>query len=238
MEFRLHPLGDNAVIIEVGEEMNIESQKNVEILCSFFDTQPFDWIIEYIPAFTTVAVFYDPVKIQKKHKSDFLKFPYDYACDALNKILVELQLNETTEPRIVEIPVCYGGELGPDIEHVASYNGITTKEVMDIHSKGDYLVHMIGFAPGFPYIGGMSDKIATPRRTSPRLKIPAGTVGIAGKQTGVYPIETPGGWQLIGRTPIKLFLPNEATPSLLKAGDKIKFTPISNERYKELEEEG
>lgn len=238
MEYSLHPLGDNAVIIELGEDMNIETQKKVEMISSFFDDHPPDWIIEYIPAFTTVAIFYDPVKVINIHNNGFLKPPYDCVCDDLKNMLTGVKVSETVEPRVVEIPVCYGGELGPDLDYVANSNGITTEEAIEIHSNGDYLVYMIGFAPGFPYIGGMSDKIATPRRESPRLKIPAGTVGIAGKQTGVYPIETPGGWQLIGKTPLKLFQPNEASPSLLKAGDKIRFKPITYKMYQELEAGG
>jgi inhibitor of KinA len=132
--------------------------------------------------------------------------------------------------------VCYGGELGPDLEFVAEHNKLSAEEVIGIHSASVYLVYMIGFAPGFPYIGGMSGKIAAPRRSSPRLKIPAGSVGIAGSQTGIYPIETPGGWQLIGQTPLKLFQPESKSPSLLKAGDVIQFKPISYNQFLEEKE--
>jgi inhibitor of KinA len=234
MDYRFHPLGDNAVMIELGEEINIETHKKVNIVTSLFDEHPFEWMIEYVPAFSTVTVFYDPLKIWYIHSD---KLPYDYVCEQLKTLLEEIKIGEFSSERIVEIPVCYGGELGPDLEYVAKYNGITTEEVIHIHSSGYYLVYMIGFAPGFPYIGGMSEKIATPRRESPRLKIPAGSVGIAGKQTGVYPIETPGGWQLIGRTPLKLFRPNDKSPSLLKAGDKIRFKPITIEEYERWKED-
>jgi inhibitor of KinA len=144
-----------------------------------------------------------------------------------------MNLEETKESkqRFVEIPVCYGGEYGPDLEAVAEYHHLSTSEVVEIHSKEEYLVYMIGFAPGFPYLGGMSEEIATPRRHSPRLSIPEGSVGIAGMQTGVYPISTPGGWQLIGRTPLELFCPNENPPTLLQSGDIVKFVPISLEEY-------
>jgi inhibitor of KinA len=228
MDYRFHPLGDNAVIIELGEEINIETHQKVNMVTALFDEQPFDWMIEYIPAFTTVTVFYDLLKIPNFR---YYTLPYDFVCEQLKSLLEGIKIGEFSSGRIVEIPVCYGGELGPDLEYVAKYNGITPEEVIHIHSSGNYLVYMIGFAPGFPYIGGMSEKIATPRRESPRLKIPAGSVGIAGKQTGIYPIETPGGWQLIGRTPIKLFRPNDESPSLLKAGDKIRFKPITLEEY-------
>lgn len=235
MEYRLHPLGDNAVIIELGEDINIETQQKVKMITSILDNNPPEWMIEYIPAFTTVTVFYDPVKTSNLLNYKIL--PYDYVCGQLQQLLAKLKADKKIKPRVVEIPVCYGGEFGPDLEYVAAFNGLTTEEVIDIHSSSDYLVYMIGFAPGFPYIGGMSEKIATPRRETPRLKIPSGSVGIAGKQTGVYPIETPGGWQLIGRTPLKLFRPNKELPSLLMAGDKIQFVPISYNEYKEMEED-
>ena len=127
--------------------------------------------------------------------------------------------------------MCYGGEYGPDLEEVARHNGLSVDEVIALHSGGEYLVYMIGFAPGFPYLGGMSERIAMPRRSSPRAQIPVGSVGIAGMQTGVYPIETPGGWQLIGRTPLALFRPEENPPSLLQAGNKVRFRPISADEF-------
>ncbi|PLR75586.1 kinase inhibitor [Bacillus sp. V3-13] len=232
MEFSLHPLGDNAVIIELGEDINIETQQKVQFIASLLDKNTEDWMIEYIPAFTTVTLFYDPVKVSTKAKKHTL--PYDFVCSRLRSLLAEVTTGNQANQRVVQIPVCYGGELGPDLEFVAGHNGLTTEEVIHIHSTGDYIVYMIGFAPGFPYIGGMSEKIATPRRKTPRIKIPPRTVGIAGKQTGVYPIETPGGWQLIGRTPVELFRPDEEPPSLLRAGDRIQFKPISYEEYLEL----
>jgi inhibitor of KinA len=137
----------------------------------------------------------------------------------------------------VEIPVCYGGEFGADLDFVAKHANLTPGEVIEIHSAADYLVHMIGFAPGFPYLGGMSSKIAAPRRSSPRLKVPAGSVGIAGEQTGIYPLETPGGWQLIGRTPLALFRPEQDPPTLLQPGDIVRFRPITPQQFRELKEQ-
>lgn len=149
----------------------------------------------------------------------------------LEEAIAEIDMNKTSKAKVVEIPVCYGGEFGPDIEFVAEHNHLSVQEVIDIHSSGEYLVYMIGFAPGFPFLGGMSEKIATPRRSSPRLVIPVGSVGIAGSQTGAYPIETPGGWQLIGRTPAALFCPQNHPPTLLDAGNMVKFKPITLEEY-------
>lgn len=231
MKFTLEPLGDNSIIIELGDDISREIQQKVKKVSSFFEEHSFDWMIETVPGFTTVAVFYDPLKIETA------TLPYETVCEELTTLLEGLSVDQDAEPRIVEIPVCYGGEFGPDLEEVAEHNGIAPEEVIDIHSNGEYTVYMIGFAPGFPYIGGMSEKITAPRRKNPRLKIPAGSVGIAGKQTGVYPIETPGGWQLIGRTPRKLFLPDGDTPSLLQAGDQIKFVPVSLEEFLKMKED-
>jgi inhibitor of KinA len=232
MNHRLHPLGENAVIIELGEDMNLDTQQNVQVITSYLEEHPFDWMIEYIPAFTTITIFYNPTNISHNIKGEL---PYHYVCNQIHHLLSGLTTGKQIESRVVEIPVCYGGEFGPDLETVAKINGLTKEEVIHIHSTGDYTVYMIGFAPGFPYLGGMSEKISAPRIESPRLKIPERTVGIAGTQTGIYPIETPGGWQLIGRTPLKLFRPKEESPSLLKAGDKIQFKPISYEEYLEWE---
>ncbi|GAX91545.1 5-oxoprolinase subunit PxpB [Effusibacillus lacus] len=222
----LIPLGDSAIVVQFGQTINLETHRKVRALAAYLDRHPFPGMVEYIPAFTTVSVFYDPCRTN-----------YRTVCFVLEQIVSELVETQDLQPRTVEIPVLYGGEFGPDLEFVAEHNGLTTSDVIEIHSSGEYLVYMIGFAPGFPYIGGMSERIATPRRPSPRLSIPAGTVGIAGMQTGVYPIETPGGWQLIGRTPIALFRPDDNPPSLLQAGDIVRFRPISREEYKTWKED-
>jgi len=232
MKYSLHPLGEMAVMIELGNELNLEIQQKVLAISSYLEDNPLEWMVEYIPAFSTVTIFYNPMMIINHLNIDT---PIQYVCQQLHQILSHITINQHTEPRVVEIPVCYGEEFGPDLETVASMNGLTTEDVISIHSSAEYTVYMIGFAPGFPYLGGMSEKIAAPRLPSPRLKIPERTVGIAGKQTGVYPIATPGGWQLIGRTPIKLFRPNDKVPSLLNAGDKVRFKPISYEEYVEWE---
>jgi inhibitor of KinA len=228
--FIFHPLGDQAVVIELGEEINEETHQKVQLVTSFLDGHMEPWMIEYIPAFTTVTIFYDPVEVISRFGGRKL-MPYELVCRQLETLLASIPQARETRQRTVEIPVCYGGAMGPDLPFVAEYNGLTEEEVINIHASGDYTVFMIGFAPGFPFIGGMSEKIAAPRREAPRLKIPPKTVGIAGKQTGVYPIETPGGWQLIGRTPTELFRPEDDPPTLLRAGDKVKFIPICYEEY-------
>lgn len=229
-KFNIVQISEFSALIEFGEEINEDINKIIRTFCEYIDKHPFEGFVEYIPYFTSVSVNYNPLKI----KSDS---PFKFIKNILEEILLNLDFKISYEENIVKIPVCYGGEFGPDIEEVANLNNLTVEEVIKIHSEGRYLVYMIGFAPGFPYLGGMSEKIAAPRRETPRLAIPAGAVGIAGVQTGVYPIETPGGWQLIGRTPVKMFDFERNPQSILKSGDIAKFYPISYEEYMKLKEE-
>lgn len=224
MDYSFSPLGDQAIIIEVGHEINAETHNQIRAITSLLETDPPEWMTEFIPAFTTVSISYNPLHIL-----------YGEAKSELKTLLKNADNIKIPQPLTIEIPVCYGGDYGPDLEFVARHNGLRTEEVIQIHTSGAYTVHMIGFAPGFPYLGGMSGKIAAPRRDSPRAQTPERSVGIAGNQTGVYPISTPGGWQLIGRTPLRLFLPDQEVPSLLRSGDSIVFRQISEEEFQEME---
>lgn len=240
----MNPNGDSSICVQFGTEINPMIHRKVKALTDRLEENTFPGFIECVPAFTSVTVFYNPLLVHHTYKKESKSFfhleknisPYKIVCMILKKMIKNLVETKECKRRIVEIPVCYGEEFGPDLEAVAEYHNISTSEVIDIHSKGEYLVYMIGFAPGFPYLGGMSEKIATPRHHSPRLLIPAGSVGIAGMQTGVYPISTPGGWQLIGRTPFELFCPNESPPTLLQSGDIVKFVPISLKEYEVYKE--
>ena len=140
------------------------------------------------------------------------------------------------EKLITEIPVCYGGVFGPDIENVAKLAGLTVEEVIKIHSQEDYLIYMLGFLPGFTYLGGLDERIHTPRLANPRIKIPAGSVGIGGSQTGIYPLDSPGGWQLIGKTPVKTYDPLREPPILFEAGQYIRFVPVTEDEYYKIED--
>ncbi|SDP27270.1 5-oxoprolinase subunit PxpB [Halobacillus aidingensis] len=238
MNISIHPLGDQALLIDFGESINEETNQQVRQAAAKLDEQKPKWMIEYIPAFSTLTILYNPFYIAKQIQiSPKEILPYEWARTEVLTLLSQSS-SYYSEERTIEIPVCYGGEWGPDLSFVASHNSMSEEEVIDTHMKGNYLVYMIGFAPGFPYIGGMDKKIAAPRRDDPRLSIPSGSVGIAGEQTGVYPIETPGGWQLIGRTPLKLFEPDKDEPSLLQAGDRIRFTRIDKAEYDQLKEGG
>lgn len=234
VNYELLPLGDSAIMIRFGHGIDEATHRKVGALTAYLEEHPFAGMIECVPAFATVAIHYDPAAVMKSRV-----FPesmhasiYETACSRLQLILSAEELSCTdTDRRTIEIPVCYGGEYGPDLSFVAAHNGLTEEEVVAIHSSGSYLVYMLGFAPGFPYLGGMSERIAAPRRQSPRTVIPQGSVGIAGGQTGVYPVATPGGWQLIGRSPVELFRPREAIPSLLRSGDFVRFKPVTKEQY-------
>jgi inhibitor of KinA len=231
-EFKIEisQISEISALIEFGNEIDEDINKKIRAFCAYIDGHPFNGFVEYVPYFTSVSVIYDPLKFNSDS-------PFEIVKTTIEDIISSLDFSYADKENIVEIPVCYGGEFGPDLEHVAEINNLTVDEVIKIHSEVRYLVYMIGFAPGFPYLGGMSEKIAAPRRETPRTVIPDGSVGIAGMQTGVYPIETPGGWQLIGRTPIKMFDLNGKTKSLLKSGDIAKFYPISYEEYLRLKEE-
>lgn len=232
----MEPLGDRAIIVRLGERPD-ETFQRIVTLIAYLDDHPLPGQVEVVPGYTSVAIYYEPAEIEPLiEAADRLApvefpCPYDYVRDRLLDILRTLDARDAPPAREVEIPVCYGGDCGPDLEDVARLNGLTAQEVVEIHSSASYVVHMIGFAPGFPYLGGMDPRIAAPRRDAPRPSVPAGSVGIAGVQTGVYPIETPGGWNVIGRTPLKLFQPERDPPSLLRAGDIVRFRPISKEAY-------
>jgi inhibitor of KinA len=219
MRYRTYAAGDSCIILEFGSSIDTGSNLQVRKAASLLTKEPFRGMIECVPAYHTLAVHYDPYGVGTSS-------PYDAVSSFIDEKLGEDINLDGTSQRLLEIPVCYKGDLGPDLGFVASSNGLSEKEVIEIHSKREYEIFFLGFSPGFPFLGGMDHRIAAPRKPSPRLKIPSGSVGIAGKQTGIYPSETPGGWQIIGRTPVKLFDPVREVPSLLKPGDRLRFIPI------------
>lgn len=224
---KIEPLGDTAILVSFGDQISTDIHQAIQNFFYKMAVAPFFWMIEAVPAYTSVAIYYDPLKLAQEES------PYKKAKRDIELFLKQVYVTEERFKRTqtVSIPVCYGGEYGPDLAEVANHTGLTPKEVIALHTEGEYLVHMIGFAPGFPYLGGMTKKLATPRRETPRLKIPAGSVGIAGGQTGVYPLESPGGWQIIGCSPLPLFRPQHEKPSLLNAGDRVQFYSISAEEF-------
>ncbi|SDN04523.1 inhibitor of KinA [Psychrobacillus sp. OK028] len=234
LEVNIKPLGDSALIIQLGEGINLTLHQQVKSLSAIISSRPFEGIIEFVPAYNNITVYYNPFLVHNSHPGS--NSAYDKVSGHIKKISKQIKLDKKTDARIVTIPVCYGGQFGPDLVNVAALNNLSVEEVITIHTSSECLVYMLGFAPGFPFMGGMDERIATPRRETPRLKIPRGSVGIAGKQTGIYSLETPGGWQIIGGTPLDLFLPKENPPTLLQAGDQIRFVSITPEEYLAYEE--
>ncbi|KUG08519.1 5-oxoprolinase subunit PxpB [Solirubrum puertoriconensis] len=229
---QLYPLGDAAVVVEFGKSISPATHERVQAFCHRLEQQPFVGLVEYVLAFTTVTVYYDPWLLRHQAAT-----PYDAVLQQLEQLLRRVSIaTEKPAPRVVEIPVCYGGPYGPDLDWLAEHLGLLPEQVIALHAASEYLVYMIGFAPGFPYLGGLDAQLTAPRKAQPRPLVPAGAVGIAGQQTGVYPLATPGGWQLIGRTPLRLFRPEAEVPSLLQAGDRVRFVPISAAEYQRLQQ--
>ncbi|NVO84385.1 5-oxoprolinase subunit PxpB [Hymenobacter terrestris] len=227
---RLYPLGETAVVLEFGAVISEATNATIQAVAKYLLAHPFEGLVELVPAFTTLTVFYDPWQVCTAGGGS----PFEAVAAHLRNQLAQLPAigaSRETGPA-VEIPVCYGGEFGPDLAMVARHCGLSEADVVARHAGAEYQVHFIGFAPGFPYLGGLPTELATPRRASPRPQVPAGAVGIAGAQTGIYSLPTPGGWQLIGRTPERLFRPEAANPSLLRAGQQLRFMPITAEQFR------
>ena len=221
---RFLPCGDRAVTVEWGSTIDENINRQVHAFARKVEGLSHPAITEVVPTYRSATVHYRPEV---------------FSYEELKHLLLSLAQGSTEEAEelpVVEIPVCYGGEYGPDLLEVAQHCSLTPEEVIARHTAPTYRIYMLGFTPGFPYLGGMDPSIATPRRKEPRIHIPAGSVGIAGEQTGVYPIISPGGWQLIGRTPLRLFDPQREQPILLSAGAGIRFVPIDEETFRKMEE--
>ena len=219
--------GDRAIVIELGDEISIECNRRVHSLYKAISRAELPGVVDIIPTYRSLLVEYDASLV---------------SYEDINAGLLDIDTGSADTPEddatVIHLPVLYGGEYGPDLEFVARNAGISADEVVDLHSGTEYPVYMMGFTPGFPYLGGMSERIATPRLSTPRGVIPAGSVGIAETQTGVYPIESPGGWQLIGRTPLRLFDVTRTPPSLIDAGNSVRFVPLANvDEYQDIHEQ-
>ncbi len=225
-QVRYLPAGDQGLVVEFGNVIDPTVNRRVHDLAQAITDAKLTGILDLVPTYRSLLVMYDPLS----HSYNGMKF-------TLSSLLEGMTESELASPKVVEIPVIYDAEYGPDLDFVCQHSGLSHKEVIEIHSNATYLVYMLGFTPGFPYLGGMDDRIATPRLKTPRTSIPAGSVGIAEKQTGVYPIESPGGWQLIGYTPIKLFDPAREEPVLLEPGNYVRFLPVDDATAKEIEEQ-
>jgi inhibitor of KinA len=220
MNVEIAPLGDCAISITFGNKIDEGIHQQIHQFLHIFRLKRVKGVIEYAPSYTSIAIFYNPAIVTY---SQLVNEVYSSYHSALR----------TTEIQsiVYRIPVYYGGKTGPDLRFVAEYHNINEQEVINLHANKEYLIHMIGFVPGFPYLGGLSKKIATPRLEKPRPKIAAGSVGIGGSQTGIYPSEVPSGWRIIGITPLSLFDLENENPSLLSAGNYVSFQPIEYEEF-------
>ncbi len=227
------PLGDTALLLELGEAIDEHTHRRVQTAWQALAAAPLPGVTELVPAYTTVTVFYEPLQVVQAGAPE--AGIADWLMVKVHERLKNSPKMEKNKGRTVEIPVCYEGEFGPDLGLVAKQAGLSPEDVIKRHCKAEYLVYLIGFAPGFPYLGGLPKELATPRHPKPRMVVPPGSVGIAGNQTGIYPLATPGGWNLIGRTPLRMFQPAEDPPVLLHAGDWVKFRAIPPEEFARLE---
>jgi KipI family sensor histidine kinase inhibitor len=221
--FRL--MGDRGLLLEFGDEISPEVNEKVRRMTLAIQAESIEGIVEIVPTYRSLLILYNPLILS----IDDLK-------KRLERIEKGLQQTPFPEPKLTRIPALYGGSYGPDLEEVAKYQQISPEEVIQLHCSKPYFIYMIGFMPGFPYMGELPEALITPRLKTPRLSVPAGSVAIAQRQTGIYPMESPGGWQIIGRTPVKLFNPEREPPALLQMGDLVQFFPIGEKEFKEWHE--
>jgi KipI family sensor histidine kinase inhibitor len=210
-------VGDQALLVEFEDSISIKTNNRVKNLMTQLEENQEEWVVDLVPSYRSLIVMFNPMLSERTYIKNYLL-----------KLIEKSKNVDQSLYKLIKIPTLYGSDFGMDLEFVAKHNNLTSEEVISLHSALNYRIYMIGFAPGFPYLGGLNQKLITPRLDSPRLKIPGGSVGIAESQTGIYPNDSPGGWQLIGRTPLNLFDPHSEQPSLLITGDYIKFEPLES----------
>jgi inhibitor of KinA len=228
----MYPCGDHAITVELGAGIDIEVNRKVIAVADQIRRSRIRGVKDIIPAYCTVTVVYDIEKIDKAGQPT----SYQSVCISIEKAISETVVGSVNGKKLLEVPVCYDPSLAPDIIAVAEMHGITTDELIGLHCGTIYHVYMTGFLPGFAYMGKIDDKIVTRRRSAPRTVVPAGSVGIAGEQTGVYPLDSPGGWQLIGQTPLTVFCADRERPCYFEAGDAVQFYPVSLDEFKKIKQ--
>ncbi len=220
MSIRFLDGGESCLVVELGEAINVALNRQVRALDLALEQARMEGVLEAVPTYRSLAIYYDPLIVGR-----------DALWQQVGRLYDSLGAQDDRTPQVVEIPTVYGGEYGPDLEFVARYSGLSPEEVIRLHSEPFYHVYMLGFVAGFPYLGDLAERLAVPRLSTPRLKVPGGSVGIGGKQTGIYPIESPGGWRIIGRTSLRLFDPSSEVPTPILPGDMVRFVPIAPHVY-------
>ncbi|MHB1653062.1 MAG: 5-oxoprolinase subunit PxpB [Desulfitobacteriaceae bacterium] len=226
-ELKVKPYGDLAIHVQFGETIDEETFGKVQRFCEKLKLTEDSRIVEYVPTYHSVTLYYHPKATYKEIITLILNINRENLTDGT--------VETGTKIKLVEIPVCYGGEFGEDLEYLAEFHNLSPDEVIGRHTRPQYLVYAVGAMPGFGYLGGLDPSLATPRRSNPRVLVPKGSVAIGGEQTGVYPIDAPGGWWLIGRTPLEMFNSKQVPPTLLRSGDRVRFVSISPEEYRRFE---
>ena len=221
---QFQPASDQSLLVYFGRQVTLDTHQRIRKLLRLLESEPVAGIRNLHPAYCSLLVDFDALKLSHAELEAILR-----------SYLERLNTLSLPNPREREIPTCYGGEFGPDLVEVAAMHGMTPAQAVELHASVTYVVYFLGFVPGFAYLGELPEALATPRLASPRRSTPAGSVGIAGNQTGVYPFATPGGWRLIGRTPIAMFRPDRNDMSFLSIGDRVRFAPISVARFAALE---
>lgn len=225
-KYSLYPLGDKGITIIFGDKINFEIHQKVKMAIHKLEQKKNDTILDIVPTYNTITIYYN-----------WLKTSYNELERWVNECLSsDYHEEQEYDDIVIEIPICYGNGFGPDLSHVAEHNQISEEEVIRKHSSERFLIYMMGFLPGFPYLGGLPNDLATPRLQTPRGMVEAGSVGIAGDQTGIYSIASPGGWNIIGQTPVGIYHPENKQSFLLKVGNYIKFNPITKDEFDRIRE--
>src|ERR687891_317611 len=222
---RLRSMGEQGLVVELGDAIDPEVNARVHWLANAVMARHPGEEIEGVPTYRSLLVVHDPLRISRGRLETLM-----------HQLLAEAPQDAAlhSQGRLVRVPACYGGEFGPDLETVARDRGLTPGEAVALHSGATYRVYMLGFTPGFPYLGGVPARLATPRLEVPRQLVQAGSIGIAGEQTGIYPVASPGGWRLLARTPLRLFDPAASQPFLFSAADRVRFEPIDSSRFAQI----
>jgi KipI family sensor histidine kinase inhibitor len=220
-------MGDRGLLLEFGDEISLEVNEKVRRMALAIQSEAIVGIVETVPAYRSLLILYNPLILSIEELRERLR-----------RLEEGLEQTRFPDPTLTKIPVVYGGLFGPDLETVAQYHEISSEDVVRLHCSQAYFIYMIGFMPGFPYMGELPELLITPRLKTPRLVVPAGSVAIAQRQTGIYSMESPGGWQILGRTPVRLFDPKRDPPAVLRMGDRVQFYPICEKEFHEWNAKG